>query len=44
MNCLLLVDFLLYIKDTLRENAPSNKTPTFTKIRNTGIWVVGISN
>ena len=32
------------VKDTHRENAPSNKTPTFTKSTNIGIWVVGTSN
>ena len=31
-------------KDIHREKAPSNKTPTLTKSRNMGIWVVGTSN
>ena len=32
------------LKDTHREKAPSNKTPSLTRITNTGIWVVGTSN
>ena len=31
-------------KDTHREKAPSNKTPTLSKIMNIIIWVVGTSN
>ena len=30
--------------DSHREKVPSNKTPTFTKSTNMGIWVVGTSN
>ena len=33
-----------HIKDIHRENAPSNKTPAFTKSMNMDIWVVGTSN
>ena len=36
--------FLLFDKDTHRENAPSNKTPALTKSTNMGIWVVGTSS
>ena len=32
------------INDTHREKAPSNKTPTLSKIKNMDIWVVGTSN
>ena len=32
------------LKDTHRENAPSNKTPALTKSMNMDICVVGISN
>ena len=32
------------IKDTYREKAPSNKTPTFSKSMNMNIWEVGTSN
>ena len=32
------------IKDTHREEAPSNKTPALTKSANMGICVVGTSN
>ena len=31
-------------KDTHKEKAPSNKTPTHSKIMSMDIWVVGISN
>ena len=34
----------LFLKDTHREKAPSNKTPTLSKIMNINIWVVGTSN
>ena len=33
-----------YVKDTHREEAPSNKIPTLTKSTNMGIWFVGTSN
>ena len=32
------------VKDTHKENAPSNKTPVLTKSVNIDIWVVGTSN
>ena len=32
------------VKDTHREKAPSNKTPTLSKIINMDIWVAGTSN
>ena len=32
------------VKDTHREKAPSNKTPSLTKCTNMGIWVVGTPN
>ena len=32
------------LKDTHREKAPSNKTPSLTKSMNMDIWVVGTSN
>ena len=38
------LETLVAVKDTQREKALSNKTPTLTKSRNMGIWVVGISN
>ena len=31
-------------KDTHREKAPSNNTPTLSKSKNVDIWVVGTSN
>ena len=31
-------------KDTHKEKAPSNKTPTIPKIMNVNIWVVGTPN
>ena len=31
-------------KDTHREKAPSNKTPSLTKRKNMDIWFVGTSN
>ena len=31
-------------KDTHREKAPSNKTPTLRKITNMGIWTFGTLN
>ena len=34
----------IQVKDTDRENAPSNKTPALTKSMNMGIWVVGTTN
>ena len=30
-----------YLKGTLGENAPSNKTETSTKSMNMGVWIVG---
>ena len=36
--------FCYLFKDTLKENAPSNKTPVLMKSRIIGIWVVGTSN
>ena len=33
-----------FLKDTHREKAPSNKTPTLSKNMNIDIWVVGTSN
>ena len=33
-----------FLKDTRRENAPSNKTQALTKSINMGIWVIGILN
>ena len=36
--------FFLITKDTLREKAPSNKTPALTKSTNMDVWEVGISN
>ena len=38
--CMIMQD----LKDTHRENAPSNKTLALTKSTNIGIWVVGTSN
>ena len=35
---------LKVIKDTHRKKEPSNKTPTLTKSRNMGIWIVGTIN
>ena len=32
------------VKDTHRDKATSNKTPTLTKSLNISIWVVGTSN
>ena len=32
------------LKDTHREKAPSNETPTLIKSTNMGIWVVGATN
>ena len=32
------------LKDTNREKAPSNKTPTLSKSMNKDIWVAGTSN
>ena len=32
------------VKNTHREKAPSNKIPTYSKIMNMDIWVVGTSN
>ena len=32
------------MKATHREKAPLNKTPTLTKSKNKGIWVVGTTN
>ena len=32
------------IKDTHRENAPSNETPIVSKSMNIDVWVVGTSN
>ena len=32
------------LKDTQREQAPSNKTQALTKSTNMGVWVVGTSN
>ena len=34
----------LVTKDTQREKALSNKTPTLTKCTNMTIWVIGTSN
>ena len=34
----------LFLKDTHREKAVSNKTPALTKSTNMGIWVVGTLN
>ena len=32
------------LKDTHREKAPPNKTPTLSKSTNMGFWVVGTTN
>ena len=37
-------DFQNNLKDTNRENAPSNKTPALAKSVNKDIWIVGTSN
>ena len=34
----------MFIKDSHREKAPSNKTPALTKSTNLGIWVVGTTS
>ena len=34
----------IQVKDTHRENAPSNKIPALTKSMNMDIWVVGTTN
>ena len=36
--------FWSYVKDTHREKAPSNETPTLSKSINMDIWVVDTSN
>ena len=35
---------IIFLKDTLNEKAPSNKTPAFTRSMNMDIWVAGTSN
>ena len=34
----------VFLKDTDREKAPLNKTPTLSKSTNMGIWIVATSN
>ena len=37
-------DYVMLIKDTHREKAPSNKTPVLTKSMNMDSWLVVTSN
>ena len=42
--CISVKDSFLYVKDTHREKAPSNKTPKLSKSMNMEAWVVSESN